>query len=318
MDAWNVNDIPNQSGRTILITGANSGLGYETTLALAGKQAQIVMACRNQEKGQQARAKILQLVPDAKIELMSLDLESLAAIRDFAAAFKAKHTRLDLLINNAGVMAPPRRETKDGFESQIGTNHLGHFALTGLLLDLLITTPGSRIVTVSSVAHRTGRIKFDDLQRKQSYSRYGAYGQSKLANLLFAFELQRKLEAAGSKTLSLAAHPGYSDTNLQSNTATATKSSLEGLFYNIGNSIMAQSSAMGVLPQLHAATAPEVKGGQFYGPGFMGLRGYPKLEVANAPAYDKAVAARLWQVSSQLTGVNYEALVSGQVGSISK
>lgn len=236
---------------------------------------------------------------------MTLDLGSQASIRELAAAYLARHDRLDLLINNAGLMAIPRWETEDGFEMQLGVNHLGHFALTGLLLPALLRTPGSRVVTVSSFAHFNGSMNFDDLMGAQSYSRYGAYGQSKLANVLFAVELQRRLPACAANAISVAAHPGYSDTNLQSNTAHNSDSRVEGAFYSVFNKVMAQSSAQGALPQLYAATMPDVQGGEFYGPHFMHVRGYPKRVHAKDDSYDPAIAARLWTVSEELTGVTY-------------
>lgn len=307
MTQWTVNQMPDQSGRIAVVTGANSGLGYETSLALARKGAQVVMACRNMEKGQKAFDDIRKLIPDTKLELMQLDLSSLESVRTFAADYLKRYDQLDLLINNAGVMAIPRRETVDGFEMQFGTNHLGHFALTGLLLDVILKTPGSRIVNVSSVAHTMGTINFDDLHGEKEYTRYGAYGQSKLANLLFTFELQRKLEITGAQTISVAAHPGYSATNLQHVPAQATNNFLDKLLTSLGNRFMAQSQEMGTLPQLYAAVAPDVKGGAYYGPdGFMETRGYPTEVQARPKAHDRVVAERLWQVSEELTGVTYQ------------
>jgi NAD(P)-dependent dehydrogenase (short-subunit alcohol dehydrogenase family) len=305
MPKWTAEEMPDQSGRIAIVTGANSGLGYETTLALARKGAQVVMACRNLEKGQAALDQVQQQAPNARLDLMKLDLASLASIHEFADAYLARYDRLDLLINNAGLMAVPRRETEDGFEMQFGVNHLGHFALTGLLLPALLRTPGSRAVTVSSMAHFNGRIDFDDLMREQSYSRYGAYGQSKLANVLFAVELQRRLEQASADTISVAAHPGYSDTELQSNSAESSDSSFERLFYGLLNKTVAQSSAQGALPQLYAATMPDVQGGDFWGPHLV-MRGYPKRVRAKSDAYDPQIAARLWAVSEELTGVSMD------------
>jgi len=306
MKRWTVEQMPDQSGRVAVVTGANSGLGYETSLALARKGAQVIMACRNMEKGQKAVDDVGQLVAGAKLDLMPLDLSSLESVRAFAADFLSRYDQLDLLINNAGVMAIPRRETADGFEMQFGTNHLGHFALTGLLLDVILKTTGSRIVNVSSVAHTMGTINFDDLQGEKEYTRYGAYGQSKLANLLFTFELQRQLEAVRAQTISVAAHPGYSATNLQHVPAQATNNFLDKLLTSLGNRFMAQPQEMGALPQIYAAVAPDVKGGAYYGPdGFMETRGYPTEVKARPKAHDRAVAERLWQVSEELTGVTY-------------
>ncbi len=304
MSKWDANDIPNQSGRVVVITGANSGLGYESSLALARQGAQIVMASRDQAKAQQALNNLKGRLPEAKVDVMTVDLSDLASVQSFAADFKSRYHRLDLLLNNAGVMAIPRRETKDGFEMQLGTNHLGHFALTGLLLDTLMQTPGSRVVTTTSMAHLYGRINFDDLQMTQKYTRYGAYGQSKFANILFAFELQRRLTAAGRDTLSLPAHPGYASTNLQHNSASASGNIFETALYPFLNRVVAQSQAMGALPQLYAATAPDVKAGAFIGPRFI-VRGYPKPVKAQANAYKEEIARRLWQVSEELTGLKY-------------
>jgi NAD(P)-dependent dehydrogenase (short-subunit alcohol dehydrogenase family) len=309
MSHWTTEEIPDQTGRVAIVTGANSGLGLETTIALAQHGAHVVMACRNTERMQRARLQVLRAVPDADLALMILDLASLAAVHDFADKFRANYDRLDLLINNAGVMAPPRRESADGFELQFAVNHLGHFALTGLLLDLLLETPGSRVVTVSSGVAFMGEIRFDDLQWEQSYSRYGAYGQSKLANVLFAQELQRRLHASGATTLSLVAHPGFADTDLQENAAEATGSRAEAFMYRvIKGAGLAQSAAQGALPQLYAATAPDARGGAFYAPHFLSMRGYPQEIDPPKAANDLETAARLWRVSEELTGVHYEAL----------
>lgn len=307
MAKWTTDNIPDQSGKTIIVTGANSGLGYETTLALAQKGAHVIMACRNMEKGQRAHDEVKQHAPDASLDLMKLDLGDLASVREFAAAFREKYDALDVLINNAGLMAIPRRETKDGFEMQLGVNHLGHFALTGLLLDMIINTPNSRVVTVTSGANYFGKIHFDDLQLTNNYSRYGAYGQSKLANVLFAFELQRRLEAAGADTISNTAHPGYANTELQDTSAAHSGSKVEEFIYTQIMDRVGQSAAMGALPQLYAATAPEAKGGAFYGPdGFLQVSGYPTERQANKVAYDPAVMKRFWEASERLTGVTFE------------
>lgn len=307
MAKWTADQIPDQTGRTIIVTGANSGLGFETTLALARKGAHVLMACRSADKAEAARAEIVRQVPHASLEVHALDLGSLASVRAFAASFTAQYQQLDILFNNAGVMAPPRRETEDGFELQFGTNHLGHFALTGLVLDRLLATPGSRIVGVTSVAHHMGRIDFADLQRRQSYDRWQAYGQSKLANILFSFELHRRLSAAQARTISVAAHPGYSNTHLQAAGPGMDGKSGSYHIFQYTNELMAQSAAMGTLPQLYAGTAPGVLGGDYYGPEWFGFRGYPQRRKPNQSAYDAEVAARLWQVSEELTGVSYLA-----------
>jgi NAD(P)-dependent dehydrogenase (short-subunit alcohol dehydrogenase family) len=305
-DRWIEPNIPPQAGKTALITGANSGLGFEAAKMLAGKGAAVVLAVRDTAKGEVATQAIRTAVPGAELEVATLDLASLASIRTFADAFARTHGRLDMLINNAGVMAIPCRATADGFEMQFGTNHLGHFALTGLLLPLLMTTPAARIVTVSSGAHMFGRINFDDLQGERSYSKWGAYGQSKLANLLFAYELQRRLTAAGSQAISVAAHPGYASTNLQSVGPEMEGSRIGRRTMSVANRVLAQSAAMGALPEVYAATSLAVRGGDYIGPeGLMGQRGFPKKVKSSARSHDQAVAARLWAVSEELTGVRY-------------
>jgi NAD(P)-dependent dehydrogenase (short-subunit alcohol dehydrogenase family) len=301
---WSAADIPDQRGRTVVVTGANSGIGLITARELARHGAEVVLAVRDQGRGEQAAQRIGEVVPAARLEIERLDLASLASVRAFAEAFAARRERLDLLVNNAGVMAPPRRLTADGFESQIGTNHLGHFALTGLLLARLLAAPEPRVVTVSSLAHRTGRIDFDDLQSERRYNNWRAYGQSKLANLMFAFELQRRAAEAGSALRSLAAHPGYAATNLQLAGPSRRYEKLGGL---IGNALIAQSAQMGALPTLYAATVSELPGGTFIGPGGVGeLRGHPRVVTAARRAYDEQAWRRLWELSEELTGVRYE------------
>lgn len=306
MSHWTTASIPDLHGHTALVTGANSGLGLETTRALATKGAHVVMACRDQEKGRKAKSVIEESVPGASLELAVLDLSSLAAIRAFAERFRTDHTQLDLLFNNAGVMAIPYRKTQDGFEWQFGTNYLGHFALTGLLLPTLLATPQSRVITTSSIAHVTGKIDFDNLNNERSYTRWSAYGKSKLADLMFAFELQRRLKRVGVETISVAAHPGFSHTSLQSTSVTEASAVMERLMYTLYGG---QSAAMGALPQLYAATAPSLSGGEYIGPaGLFGLSGYPKKVRASKQAYDEQVAARLWEVSVEMTGVDYATL----------
>jgi NAD(P)-dependent dehydrogenase (short-subunit alcohol dehydrogenase family) len=302
---WTAADVPRQDGRTAIVTGANSGIGLEAARELARAGAAVTLACRNADKGEAARRDITATAPDARVEVAALDLGSLASVREFAERFASAHDAIDLLINNAGVMAPPRQVTSDGFELQFGTNHLGHFALTARLLPLIQDRDGARIVNVSSTAHRTGRINFDDLQGERSYARWGAYGQSKLANLLFTFELDRRLRAAASPVKSVAAHPGYAATNLQ----TTGPTGLQAFVMQIGNAILAQSAAMGALPTLYAATHPDVQGGMYFGPdGMFEGRGYPKLVQATERAHDEAAARRLWQVSEELSGT---AMLSG-------
>jgi NAD(P)-dependent dehydrogenase (short-subunit alcohol dehydrogenase family) len=300
---WTAEQIPDQGGRTAVVTGANSGLGLVTARELARKGAHVVMACRNLSKGEAARREIEAAAPGAQLELEELDLSSLDSVRAFAERFRGGHSGLDLLINNAGVMAPPRRRTADGFELQFGTNHLGHFALTGLLIGLMEGREDARVVTLSSTAHRTGRIAFDNLGGERRYFRWRAYGQSKLANLLFALELERRLSAAGSTVKSLAAHPGYAATNLQS----AGPPLVDRLFMRVSNRVIAQSDEMGALPTLYAATEPGLPGGTYVGPGgFAEQRGHPEPVAPSKAARDEQVARRLWEVSEEMTGVRFE------------
>jgi NAD(P)-dependent dehydrogenase (short-subunit alcohol dehydrogenase family) len=300
MAKWTTNDIPDQSGRVAVITGANTGLGYETAAALAAKGAHVVLAVRNLDKGKDAAALISKRNPGTDVALQELDLTSLESIRAAADQLRSDHDRIDLLINNAGVMWTPKSTTKDGFELQFGTNHLGHFAFTGLLLDRLLPVAGSRVVTVSSIGHRIrAAIHFDDLQWERNYSRVGAYGQSKLANLLFTYELQRRLAPSGT-TIAVAAHPGGSRTELTRNLPpllARVTPLIEPLF---------QGADMGALPTLRAATDPGVVGGQYYGPdGFGEQRGYPKVVASSSKSHDVEVQKRLWAVSEELTGVVY-------------
>lgn len=293
---WTTENIPDQTGKIAIITGANSGIGYDAARELAKKNATVIMACRDKAKGDKAAGMILDDYPRAKVQVMQLDLADLDSVKGFAEKFHTEYDRLDILINNAGIMAVPYGLTADGFERQFGTNHLGHFALTGLLLDLLLGTEGARVVTISSTGHRMGKIDFDDLNSEKSYFKWGAYGQSKLANLLFAYELQRRLAAAGSSTISVAAHPGYTATNLQS-----------GTFFKFLNPIFGQDQEMGALPTLYAATSPEVNGCDYIGPdGFMEQRGYPKKVHSNGASHDEAIARKLWQLSEELTGVKFD------------
>jgi NAD(P)-dependent dehydrogenase (short-subunit alcohol dehydrogenase family) len=305
-ERWTEENVPGLGGRVAVVTGANSGLGLEAGRVLAQRGAHVVLAVRSAARGDAAAAAIRAGAPEARLEVMSLDLASLASVRDFARAVLAGHDRLDMLLNNAGVMAIPYRKTADGFEMQFGTNHLGHFALTGLLLPLILETPGARVVTVSSSAHLVGRIRFDDLNGERSYSKWGAYGQSKLANLLFAYELQRRLSAAGSGAISAAAHPGFANTDLQLVGPRMEGSRLGVQAMGLFNRLLAQSAPMGALPEIYAATSPAVRGGDYIGPdGFLEQWGFPKKVQSNARSRDEDVAARLWVTSEQLTGVNY-------------
>lgn len=302
MTKWTTAKIPDQSGRTAIVTGANTGLGLETAKALAAKGAHVILAVRNLTKGEAAVEWITRSVRDADLELQRLDLGSLASVREAADEIRTKHETIDLLINNAGVMTPPRETTSDGFELQFGTNHLGHFALTGLLLDRLLPTVGSRIVTVSSIGHRFAPgIRFEDLQWERRYNRLQAYGQSKLANLLFTYELQRRLIAQ--HTTALAAHPGGSDTELARH--------LPGVVQRAVPLVrpLFQEAAMGALPTLRAATDPGALGGQYYGPDGLGQqKGHPKLVTSNERSYDIELQRRLWTVSEELTGVTFPVL----------
>jgi NAD(P)-dependent dehydrogenase (short-subunit alcohol dehydrogenase family) len=294
--AWSEADIPDQSGRTAVVTGANSGIGYETARALAAKGARVVLACRSEDKGRDAEQRVRRAVPEADVRFEPLDLGSLASVRRFAEKLAAEEPRLDLLVNNAGVMMTPRGKTADGFETQFGTNHLGHFALTGLLLDKLRRAPGARVVNVSSLIHFQGRIDFDDLQAERSYDPTRAYGQSKLANLLFTRELTRRFQAAGVSALSAAAHPGSTRTELQRH------SRLMALAVRL----LSQLPPQGALPSLYAATAPDVRGGEYFGPSRMfGMLGPPERARSSPRSQDAAAARRLWEVSEQLTGVAF-------------
>ena len=299
---WTNGDIPDQSGRVAIVTGANTGLGYHAAAALAQTGARVVLAVRNLEKGNHALARIVAVHPDADVTLQELDLSSLASVRAAAAALRKAYPRIDLLINNAGVMWTPKQLTDDGFEMQFGTNHLGHFALTGLLLDTLLPVRGSRVVTVSRMGHRLrAAIHFDDLQWKHSYDRYAAYGQSKLANLLFTYELQRRLADHHENTIAVAAHPGASSTEL----ARSVPALMKPLFA-VAGTLLFQGAAMGSLPTLRAATDPGVEGAQYYGPDGLGeQRGHPKLVSSSAQSHDEDLQHRLWTVSGELTGVTY-------------
>jgi NAD(P)-dependent dehydrogenase (short-subunit alcohol dehydrogenase family) len=305
--------MPDLSGRRAVVTGANSGLGFEATKELARAGAHVVMACRDTDRAEDARTRVERAVRDPSLDVRELDLGELASVRAFAESFADDYDALHLLLNNAGVMAPPRRETADGFELQFGVNHLGHFALTGLLLDRLRAADGERrVVTTSSGAHRMGEIDFDDLQSERSYGRWRAYGQSKLANLLFAYELQRRLEQGELRGIkSVAAHPGWASTNLQTSGPTmgssSGASSVRERFMELGNQLFAQSARMGTLPLLYAATAENVDGGDYIGPGGpMEMRGYPTHVESSERSHDHETARRLWDVSEELTGVSYD------------
>lgn len=304
--AWTENDIPSQRGTTVLVTGANSGLGFHTSRALAAAGARVLMACRSADKASKARDEILRLVPQAELELITLDLASLASVNACVQAVTRQHDKLDILVNNAGIMAVPYATTEDGFEQQIGTNHFGHFALTLGLLPLLRQSEAARVVCVSSMAHRwTPGLNFDDLDWSQrKYRRWQAYGDSKLANLYFCFELGRRL--AGTGITVAAAHPGYSDTHLQYVAAERKNSAVERAMMWLGNTLFAQNAQRGALPSLYAATAVGVISGDYIGPdGFQQTRGYPRKVGSNRRSRDTDIAARLWQVSENRTGVSF-------------
>ena len=290
---WTQDDIPDQAGRIAIVTGANTGIGYEAARALAHKGAVVILACRSREKGEAAVARIASERPRGRVSFAALDLSDLESVRRFADEFKKTHDRLDLLVNNAGVMVPPESRTRQGFELQFGVNHLGHFALTNALLDLLRATPGARVVSVASAAHRFGKMEFDDLDfTARGYDPWAAYGQSKLANLLFTFELQRRLEAEGADIIAAAAHPGWTGTDLQRN----------AWYMRLLNHVFAMPPVQGALPTLRAATDPDVRGGDYYGPhGIREMRGYPVRVGTTDAAKSEEDAARLWQVSEELT-----------------
>jgi len=300
---WTFDDIPDQTGRLAIVTGANSGIGWETARMLALKGAEVVLACRNAEKGADAVERIRAESPTGKVSLEVLDLSDLDSVAAFATRFAAAHPRLDLLINNAGVMVPPLGRTKQGFELQIGTNHIGHVALTERLLPLLERTPGARVVVVASTAQSFGHIDFEDLNwERRSYKAWRAYGQSKLANMMYAFELARRLEAAGSQVRVTAAHPGWTATDLQRTAGVAR-------FFN---PLFAMKPADGALPTLRAATDPDAANGSYWGPKRV-MNGPPTPARASKRAYDRAVASRLFDLSEQLAGVTLGARASAPV-----
>ena len=298
---WTVADVPGQQGRTAVVTGANTGIGFEAAAVLAQRGAVTILACRDTGKAERAAARLSAAAPQATVSVVRLDLASLDSVRAAAEQIRASHERLDLLINNAGLMMPPHGTTADGFELQFGTNHLGHFALTGLLLDRMLTAAGSRVVTVSSNGHRTGRINFADLQSERRYGRITAYAQSKLANLMFTYELERRLRAAGAETIALAAHPGSAGTELVRHVPGVLQT-----VYSAAGGLFKQSAAMGALPTLRAATDPAARGGEYYGPGGFGqLTGYPVRVSSNSRSHDEAAQRRLWAESERLTGVTF-------------
>ena len=307
MTAWTPASIPDQSGRTVIITGASSGIGETAAAALAARGAEIVLAVRDQRRGDATRGRIVGRHPEARVSVSLLDMADLSSVRAFADRTLGSIGQLDVLLNNAGLgMQSARATTVDGFERQFGTNHLGHFALTGLLMPVLLKAPAPRVVAISSIAHRRGRIDFDDLQGERSYNGSKAYSQSKLANLMFALELDRRARAAHSRLVSVAAHPGVATTGFVAATG------MPGLMATVVNAaigVFGQDADAGALPGLYAATMPDVIGGEFWGPdGFLEIRGAPKPGRISPHALDRTAWKRLWTVSEQLTGVHYPAL----------
>ncbi|MHA7180978.1 oxidoreductase [Arthrobacter sp. MDB2-24] len=302
MGDFSADAIGDLTGKRVVITGANSGIGLQTAVGLARKGAEVVLACRNEQRGRDAEQKVRSLTGSGRVVLRVLDLASLESVRTFAAGITDP---VSILVNNAGVMATPRSTTADGFELQFGTNHLGHFALTGLLLENLRDAGSARVVTLSSLAHKRGRIDFGDLQSERGYRRWGAYGQSKIANLYFMVELDRRARAAGWDLTSVAAHPGLANTNLTAGMQVPAMLDVLGGFVKL----MSQSDAAGALPTLYAATSPEVRGGDYYGPSGPGeTRGAPRLVAPVPRVLDRDIAVRLWNRSVELTGVDYGAL----------
>ena len=303
---WTIDHIPEQAGRTAVVTGANSGLGFNTARALALKGAKVIMACRNLDKGEMARQSIINEGVTVEPELWHLDLASLESVKQFALKFAAARKELGLLINNAGLMAIPYNRTEDGFEMQFGVNHLGHFALTARLWPLLSKTEGSRVVQVSSLAHYIGEIRFEDIHWEQGYKKWGAYGMSKLANLLFVRELTNRLAETGGKVTVAAAHPGYADTELQAKGSRMNGNQLGAVSMNLVNKLVAQSGEKGALPSLFAATAEGVEQGAYFGPGgLMKLHGWPEPDSPNKKLVNNEVAGKLWDVSEALTSIEF-------------
>ena len=306
MDKWTFKDIPSGDGKVAIVTGANSGLGYYTAMGLAENGCEVIMACRDLEKGEKAKAALLKKNPGSNLKLMQLDLSDLASVKDFADAFTTQYKKLDLLVNNAGIMAIPYRKTIDGFEMQFGVNHLGHFALTGLLFEILKSTGGSRIVNVSSNAHKIGKMRFQDINWDKGYKRWKAYGMSKLANILFTFELAERVTAKEIDMKVLVAHPGYADSSLIEKGPEMNGRNFLVKAGRLANRLVAQSTEMGSLPILYAATAPEAEHRAYYGPrGFAGMRGYPERTYPNRKKVSKDLQQELWQVSEQMTGVKF-------------
>ena len=303
---WDIPSMPDQGGKTAVVTGANSGLGYQISKALAKKGARVIMACRDTNKGREALELILSEHPAQVPEVMKLDLADLTSVKSFASELRSRMDKLDLLINNAGLMAIPYNRTKDGFEMQFGVNHLGHFALTAALWPLIRQTSASRIITVSSAAHHIGKIRTWDIHWEQSYKRWGAYGMSKLSNLLFTKELSERITRSGIEVIAAAAHPGYASTELQAKGARMEGARWKARFFNMANGLFAQSAEMGALPVLYAATAEGVDQGSYFGPGgFLRMTGWPAPDTPNRRKLNNGMAKNLWEISEQLTGVTF-------------
>jgi NAD(P)-dependent dehydrogenase (short-subunit alcohol dehydrogenase family) len=301
MTKFSLSKAPSQQGKIAIVTGANIGLGYQTALGFAKLGAKVILACRNHEKAEDAKRAILIKAPDADLDILLMDLKSLSSVRSFAEEFKNKYSQLDLLILNAGIMAPPFSKTEDGFESQMGVNYFSHFLLTNLLFPLLKKTEDSRIVSLSSIAHRNGKIDFENINAEKSYSNWGAYAQSKLACLMFAYELQRRIKSAGVNSKSVAAHPGLSDTGLAQNSPWISK-----VLFGPLSKIFGQDATDGALPTLMAALGPSVKGGEYYGPdGFMESKGNPFKVKSTDRSHNVSIAQKLWQESERLTGQEF-------------
>lgn len=299
---FSMENMADQPGRLAMITGANTGLGFQATLAMAAKNIKVVMACRNLEKAEAAKQRILAEVPNGDLEILQIDLSDLASVRSAAEEFRSKHDKLDVLINNAGIMYPPYSKTKDGFESQMAANCFGHFLFTSLLMELIPDSPDSRITWLSSIAHKSGKINFDDINFEKKYSAMASYGQSKLTCLMYALELDRKLKAAGKKIKSICAHPGVSNTDLSRNMSQC----IHGIVKYTVMPLISHSPADAALPSLEAALSPLAEGGQYYGPqGLFQMSGPPGIALKSKQALDKNVAKKLWQLSEQLTDATY-------------
>ncbi len=304
---WTEDNIPDLEGKTAIVTGANSGLGFEGVKMLAENNARVVMACRSIERGKEAKEKIESELEDADLEVKKLDLASLESVNKFAEEFKANNDELDILCNNAGVMAIPREETEDGFEKQFGVNHLGHFSLTAKLMSALKEADNPRVVNQSSGIHTRGELNFDDLMHEESYEPMQVYGDSKLANILFTYELDRKIKENGLEMKSIAVHPGYAATNLQTRGPEKEGSTVKKYFMKAMNKVVAQSAEKGALPMIYAATSEKAKSGDYIGPGgFQNMRGYPEKQESSDRSYNEDTAEKLWAVSEELTGIDFE------------